>query len=198
MPTFSTGDVLPVATVNAWPRSNMLQEDAILYPIPIFGFRWEDGNIPDTTGAAGKPALVMGGYGSGTGIFQGEDAQAALKTETLCFDFVLPECYVSGQTVTVTVSARYNDSGTNTISTKTIDCECYKIDEDGTADSDICATAVQTLSSSMESYSFDITATSLSAGNLLRVFIRTALQGDSNGVLKAEVGGATVELDIKG
>jgi hypothetical protein len=198
MPTFATGDVLPASFLNAIPRANKLQEDAVSYPIPLTAFRWADGSIPDTTGAAGNPKLVMGGYGSGTGIFQGEDAQAALKTETLYFDFAIPECYVAAQTVTVKVSCRFNDAGTNTESTKTIDCEAYEIAEDGTAGSDICATAIQTITASMTSYSFTITATALAAGDMIRVFFQMKLQGDSNGVLKAELGGATVDLDIKG
>lgn len=198
MPTFSTGGVLPAAIANAWPRANMLQEDDALFPIPFDAFRWADGSIPDTTGAAGNPALVMGGYGSGTGIFQGEDAQAALKTETLCFDFAIPESYVAAQSVNVKVTCRFNDAGTNTESTKTVDCEVYKIAEAGTAGSDICATAIQTMTASMVSYTFAVTATTLSAGSLLRVFIQCALEGDSNGALKVEVGGATVTLDIKG
>lgn len=198
MPTFAQGNVLPVATANAWPRANMVQEDAIPYLIPLTALRWADGLIPDTTGAAGKPKLVMGGYGSGTGIFQGEDAQAATKTETLYFDYTLKECYVAGQTVTVSFSARFNDAGTNTESPKTIDCEAYEVAEAGTAGSDICATAIQTLTASMASYAFTITPTGLAAGDLLRIFVQTALAGNSNGVLKMELGGATVKLDIKG
>ncbi len=198
MPTYSQGDTLTVAVANAWPRTNMAQEDAVGYKVPLSDFRYADGSIPDTTGAAGNPKLVMGGYGSGTGIFQGEDAQAATKTETLYFDFRLPECYVAGQTVTVSFSARFNDAGTNTENPKTIDCEAYEIAEAGTAGSDICATAIQTMTASMASYSFTITPTGLSAGDLLRVFVQTALAGDSNGALKMELGGATMALDIKG
>jgi len=175
----------------------MLQEDAVPYLIPLSAFRWADGSIPNITGAAGNPALVMGGYGSGTGILQGEDAQAGLKTETVYFDFAIPECYVASETVIIDVTARFNDAGTNTEATKTIDMQAYEIAEAGTAGSDICATAIQTLTAAMASYSFTITDSGLSAGDLLRVFVQCKLQGDSNGALKVEIGGATVNLDIK-
>jgi len=195
---YVTGDVLPLSEVNEKPRASLLQEDAVPYPIPLSAFRWADGLIPETTGAAGKPKLSMGGYGSGTGIFIGEDAQAALKTETLFFDFAIPECYVASETVIIDVTARFNDAGTNTEATKTIDMQCYEIAEAGTAGSDICATAIQTLTAAMASYSFTITDAGLAPGDLLRVFIQCKLQGDSNGALTIEVGGATVNLDIRG
>ena len=198
MEDYVTGDVLSPEVANAWPRSKMEQENTVRYSIPLTAFRWADGSIPNTTGAAGKPKVVMGGYGSGTGIFQGEDAQSSAKTETLAFDFAIPECYVAGQTVQVSVTARYNDAGSNTVAQKSLDCEGYEVTEAGTAGSDLCATAAQTLTGSMAAYTFAITADNLSAGDLIRVFLRTVLQGDGSGVLKMELGGASVKLDIKG
>jgi len=195
---YVTGDVLPLSEVNSKPRTNILQEDAVHYLIPLFSVRYADGTIPDTTGAAGNPQLVMGGYGSGTGIFTGEDAQAAAKTETLCFDFAMPECYVAAETITAKLSCRYNDAGTNTMATKTVDCECYEIAEAGTASADICATAIQTIDGTMTSYSFTITPSAEVPGDLLRIFYQIIIEGDSNGVVKAEFGGFTMDLDIKG
>jgi len=198
MTTWATGDVLTAAFLNAVPRTNNVQEDSVKYPIPLTAVRWADGTIPDTTGAAGNPALVMGGYGSGTGLFLGEDAQAALKTETVYFDFSIPECYVASETVQVRTTARFNDAGTNSETTKTIDCETYEVAEAGTVGSDICATAIQTLTAAMAAYTFTVTDALLAPGDLIRVFFQAKLQGDSNGVLKVEFGGFTVLLDIKG
>jgi len=195
---YVTGDVLPQSEVNSKPRANLLQEDAVTYPIPLIDFRWADGTIPDTTGAAGNPQIVIGGWGSGTGIFRGEDAQAAEKTETLFIDFAVPECYVASETITAKVSARYNDAGANTMATKTIDCEAYEIAQAGTAGSDLCATAAQTITGTMASYSFTITDASISPGDMLRVYFRIVVEGNSGGVVKAEFGGATIDLDIKG
>ena len=198
MTTFATGDAIPVAWLNAVPRTNNQQENLKAYPVPLTSVRWADGTIPDTTGAAGNPALVMGGYGSGTGILLGEDAQAALKTETVYFDFSIPECYVASETAQVRSTARFNDAGTNSETTKTIDCEAYEVAEAGTAGSDICATAIQTLTAAMAAYTFTVTDAGLAPGDLLRVFFQAKLEGDSNGALKVEFGGFTVLLDIKG
>ena len=154
--------------------------------------------FPDTVGAAGNPKLVMSGWGSGTGIFQGEDAQEVLKTETLCFEFVLPECYVAGQSVILSITARINDAGGNSHTFDSLDVEAYEIAEAGTAESDICATDAQTLAEIMTAYSFTITSTNLGPGDLVRIFIRTSIQGSFGGSFKAEIGGATMKLDIKG
>jgi len=198
MTTFNTGDEISAAFLNAIPRGNLEQEDLVNYPIQITAWRWADGSIPDTTGAAGNPAILMGGWGSGTGIFQGEDAQAGAKTETMFFDFPVPECYVDGETITLSVSARYNDAGTNSMGTKSIDVEAYEIAEAGTAGSDINNTAAQTLTGSMAAYSWTILPTNVGAGDMIRIYVRTVIQGDNNGAVKMELGGATVKIDLKG
>ncbi|MDD5543889.1 MAG: hypothetical protein PHX83_12015 [Acidobacteriia bacterium] len=196
---YGTGDVLPLAEVNSKPRANLKQEDAISYPVPITAWVYADGDVLNTTGAAGDPQIVMGGYGSGTGVLRGQDAHGTTKTETVCFAFRVPECYVAAETITLSVTARYSDTGTGTMSAKSIDCECYEIAEAGTAGSDICATAAQTLTTSMAAFSFTITASGVSPGDLLRFFVRTVLtESGGTGAQKAEIGGATVKLDIKG
>ncbi len=194
----ATGDVLTVAEVDTQPRTNHLQEDAINFPIPISQWTWADGDKPNTTGAAGDPKLVMGGYGSGTGYFQGEDAHATTKTETLCLTFAVPECYVAAETITLSVTARYYDTATGTMSAKTIDCEVYEVAEAGTASADLCTTAAQTLTTSMAAYSFAITSAAVSPGDILRAFFRIVLtESGGTGAQKAEFGGATFKLDIK-
>jgi len=196
---YAQGDVLPIAEDNSKPRANFLQENEVPYPIPLTAFRWADGTIPDTTGAAGNPQIVMGGYGSGTGIFIGEDSQAAAKTETLFFDFALPECYVAAQTVILAVTCRYNDAGTNTMATKTLTCEAYKIAEAGTAGSNLeGGSTVHYIDGTMSQYLTTLDSPTLSPGDLLRVYIQIITEGNSGGVVKAELGGASIWLDIKG
>ena len=85
------------------------------------------------------------------------------------------------------------------MSVKTIDCEVYEIAEAGTAGSDICSTAAQNLTTSMAQYTFVVTDTDLVRGDLLRVFIRTVItESGGTGAQKAEIGGASVIMDIRG
>jgi len=196
---FSARTVITSAFLNALKRGNQEQIALQIYPVPLSDIRYADGDVANATGAAGDPKLIMGGYGSGTGILQGEDAHGTTKTETVFFDFPVPECYDDDNDIKVTVSARINDSGSGTMSVKTIDCEVYKVAEAGTAGSDICATAAQTLTTVMTQFTFVVTDTGLVRGDMLRVFIRTVItESGGSGAQKAEIGGASVQVDIRG
>ena len=197
--TYVTGNVLPEAELNSKPRANLALESAVIYPAPLLWWTWADGSKPDTTGATGNPKIIMGGYSSGTGIFQGQDAHGTTKTETLALAFPLPECYVAAGNVTLTATARYNDSAAGTITVKTLAAKVYKVSEDGTAGADINSTAPQTLTGTMAQYSFTITPATLSPGNLLRIYLQIVLTvTGGTGAQKAEFGGASLKLDIKG
>lgn len=197
--SFSARTVITAAFLNAIKRGNQEQIALQVYPVSICHLRYADGTVLNATGAAGNPKLVMGGWGSGTGVLLGEDAHGTTKTETVVLDFPVPECYDDGEDVKVTVTARVNDSGAGTMSVKTIDCECYKIAEAGTAGSDICATAAQNLTTIMAQYTFVITATGLVRGDLLRIFVRTVItESGGTGAQKAEIGGISIQADIRG
>lgn len=199
MTTFITGDEITAEFLNAIEREN-LESESVDIVIPITSWRYADGDSVNATGAAGDPKLDMGGYGSGTGILEGEDAHGTTKTETVCFDVQLPENYVDASAVTLKVNARYSDSDSGTLSVKTVDAEAYEIAGAGTAGSDICATAAQTIDTTMTEYSFTITPTNLVAGDLLRIFLRIVLtESGGSGAQKAEFGGAKLTLaSIKG
>lgn len=198
MTAWATGDVLTAAFLNAIPRAN-LAEDGVEYPIPLTQWRYANGNTLDATGAAGNPKIVMGGWGSGTGILQGEDAHGATKTETVCFDFTLPAEYKDGSDIYFYIAARVYDTGSGTMSTKTIDVEAYEVTGYGTAGSDICADAAQTLTTNMGSYIFGITATNLVAGDRMRVLARiTITESGGTGSQYAQFGGATFLLTVRG
>lgn len=198
MTAWANGDVLTAAFLNAIPRVN-LAEDSIEYPIPLLQWRYADGTVLDATGAAGKPKLVMGGWGSGTGILQGEDAHGATKTETVCFDFTLPAEYKAGSDIYLFVSGRVYDTGSGTMSAKTIDVEVYKISQYGTAGSDLCIDSAQNLATYMMAYIFGVTATDLVAGDRLRVLARiTITESGGTGSQYAQFGGASFSLTVRG
>ena len=196
--TFATNDVLTSSFVNAIPFGNLKKYAAQIYPVPITTWRYANGNSVDATGGTGNPKLVMGGWGSGTGILEGEDANGTTKTETVVFDFAIPPEYIDADTIKINVTCRYSDSGAGTLTTKTIDCEVYEIAEDGTASADLCTTTAQNVTTTMTQYEFDITTTNVASGDILRVFLRITLtESGGTGAQKAEFGGAAVELDIK-
>ena len=196
---FTTRTPITAAFLNAIKRGNQEQVALQSFPVPLCSLRYADGSTVNPTGAAGKPKLVMGGWGSGTGILQGEDAHGTTKTETVCLEFAIPESYDDGQDFKITVSARVNDSGAGTMSVKTVDCEAYEVIEAGAAGADLCETAAQTLTTSMLQYTFVITAANLVRGDMIRAFIRIVItESGGTGAQKAEIGGITVQCDIRG
>ena len=198
MTVWANGDVLTAAFLNAIPRAN-LEEDTVNYPIPLLQWRYANGNILDATGAAGNPKLVMGGWGSGTGIVQGEDAHGTTKTETVCFDFVLPPEYKAASDIYVYIAARVYDTGSGIMSTKTVDVEVYKIAAYGTAGADLCTAAASPLTTNMAWYFFTITPTNLVAGDQLRIFARiTITESGGTGSQYAQFGGAKIPLAVRG
>jgi len=190
-----------VPSWEALTRADLTQENTVSYPILITDFRYNNGAIPTTTGnGSDGPEIVISSPSAGYGFFEGPlDAQSSLRYTRLICDYALRECYVSAGAVTVTISAGWIDGGSNTVGTKTVDCYVYKVDGNGVAGSDICATSVQTLTGATRTgYDFSVTATDLVAGNRLRIYIIVALQGSGGGVLYAQIGGATIKLSIKG
>jgi len=198
MTVWANGDVLTAAFLNAIPRAN-LAEEGFNYPVPLTQWRYANGNTLDATGAAGNPKIVMGGWGSGTGILQGEDAHGTTKTETVCFDFVLPPEYKAASDIYVYIAARVYDTGSGTMSTKTVDVEAYEIAGYGTAGSDLCTDGAAPLTTNMAWYFFTITPTNLVAGDQLRIFARiTITESGGTGSQYAQFGGALFSLTVRG
>jgi hypothetical protein len=196
---FSARTAITAAFLNAIKRGNQEQIALQNYPVPLCSLRYADGSTVNPTGAAGNPQLVMGGWGSGTGLLRGQDAHGTTKTETVMLEFPVPECFDDGQDLKITVTARVYDTGAGTMSVKTVDCECYKIAEAGTAGSDLCETAVQNLTTIMGQFTFVITATDLVRGDMIRAFVRTVItESGGTGAQKAEIGGISVPQDIRG
>ncbi len=161
--------------------------------------RYADGDPVNATGAAGDPKFISGGWGNASGILQGEDAHGTTKTETVFADFAIPESYDDGEDIQIAVTARVNDSGAGTMSVKSIDVQAFKIAQAGSAGADICATDAQTITGNMVEYTFELTASGISRGDLLRIFFRIVItESGGTGAQKAEIGGADALLDIRG
>lgn len=90
------------------------------------------------------------------------------------FAVTLPPNYVGGETVVLRVSAGMLTTVADT--TATLDLVCHQLDEDTTVQADICATAAQSINSlTFADKDFTITATALSAGDVLDCRLVTAV-----------------------
>jgi len=157
-----------------------------------------DGTVLDATGAAGNFKITAGGWGTGTLILEGEDAQNNTKTDTLCAVFQLPVTYEDDEDLQVIVNGRYDDTGGGSVPTATVDVEVYKLDDEGAVGADLCATAAQNLANTFADKTFTVTDAGLAAGDRLMVLVRTAItEAGNTGTLTAEIGSIRAAADIK-
>ena len=178
-------------------RSHLAEEALARHPVGLMGCRNADGTVLDATGGAGKFSLHHYGWGAGHLTLDSELAKGNTKTDTFCFEFVLPPEYVAAADAELVVHARYAGSGT--AGTCALDAEVYELDDEGIATL-IRSTSTKNLTGSWADYTFDdITATDLAPGDRLMVMVRAAVQetGGSND-LGAEIGNVELQLDIQG
>lgn len=157
-----------------------------------------DGTAMDATGAAGKFKIVDGGQGTGGRTLVSENANNNTKTDKCVTVFQLPLEYVAGSAITLRVRAKFTQGG-NAPVTKTIDAECYKLDQDGAVGSDLCATAVQTLTSAFASYDFTITPTGLVAGDRFQIYLVGAIsEAGAGGNNNISIGSVSLNTTLQG
>lgn len=132
--------------------------------------------------AALKDALPDAGDGTSLGLADaglfmvGSATSGDAKTETATAIVALDPLYKAAGAVVVTVRAKVS---AEQFAAQTIDLEVKEC-SDGALGADICATAVQNLTTSFADYAFTITATNLVAGDILHVKL-TAVANDTGG-----------------
>ncbi len=187
-----------VADDAAIARSKLAQEAYATYLQGLCLCRQADGTPLPATAAGGSFGIDSGGWGTGTLKLKAEEANSNQKTDTLLVEFCLPPEYVDGAAVKLALSAKYNTAGSPTLTTKTIDVECYEGSGLGGVGADICATAAITLTDSWATCEFTITPTALVAGDMLQVLIQTDLVETGGVAAWAEIGKIRVACNIKG
>lgn len=188
--------------LSAQTRSSVLKQDAnVVFPIPMTSFRVWDAfatNLPGTA-AADDLALIGGTFGSASPTISAGDLKAAGATSRYArVQVSLPECYEAGETVSVVISAGMVT--TIASSSCTVDVECYRIDKITGIGSDICATSAQSINSlTFASKTFSITASTLSAGDVLDIRITIACNDAATATaVTPAIGGIDLACDIKG
>lgn len=187
--------------LTSWARSNLTEDSAISFNIPLTDMTTWDAwqtRLPGTA-AADDLALVTGTWGTDSPELQGIDAGGTTETQRCAFEFMLPESYIDAGTITLRIRAYMLTTVSD--STATVDAEVYKSDKSGSVGSDLCATAAQSCNSlTAANLDFTVTPTGLVAGDKLLARITTAVTdaGDAGAGITATIGGVEYLLDIKG
>lgn len=147
--------------------------------IPLISGCNGDYTALDATGSATLWKLA-GTVGTATNL-QTAAAQNNTKTGVGLWEFTVPSRYHDGDNINLAVNVQRNVSAGTTLTT-TVDVEVWKLARDGTAGSDICATAAQTSTSTAAAdKAFTITGASLAIGDrlLIRVTGSSAEAGNT-------------------
>jgi hypothetical protein len=160
--------------VSAQTRASVLKQDAnAIFPVNLTSLRIWDAYQTNLTGTAGTDdlALVGGTFATAPPTISAGDLKAAGATTRYArFQFSLPECYDSGETVTLAIHAGMATTVADT--SCTVDVQCYKIDKVTGISADLCATAAMTMNSLVfAARSFTITPSGLVAGDTFDVRI---------------------------
>lgn len=190
------------ASFNGFATTEQRQTDNVTYPIPWGDWR-KDGSsyatdLPGTSSGTDL-GLYSGTFGTSQPSIRTYDVKAAgalsLKARAAV---ALPDRYVAGQTVTISLNAGMVTTVADT--TCTVLVEAYRIGKDDSIGSQICPTgalSMNTLGSATKS--FTITAATLNPGDVLDVRITIAVNDAATATsVIAAIFGADLVCDIQG
>lgn len=187
--------------ISAQTRATIMRQDAnAIFPIPFTDLRVWDAiatNLPGTS-AADDLGLINGTFGTAPPTVGSGDVKASSTTRYARFQVALPECYDSGETVSISISAGMVTTIADT--SCTVDVECYRLDKDAGIGADLCATSAQTINSLVfADKSFSITPSGFVAGDVLDVRITIAcVDAATATAVKPTIGAIDLLCDIKG
>ena len=188
--------------VSSQLRTSILKQDAnAIFPVKLTDLRVWDAyqtNLPGTA-ATDDLALIGGTFGTAPPTISAGDLKAAGATTRYArFQIQLPECYDSGETITLAIYAGMVTTIADT--SCTVDVQCYKIDKAAGIGSDLCATAATTINSLVfASKSFTITPSGLVAGDVFDVRIAIACTDAATGTaVTPTIAAIDLVCDIKG
>lgn len=124
----------------------------------------------------------------GTSLYlQGESAENDTKTDSAIWEITLPQTYIAGSNIAVTVNGKYvNSAGTSL--TTTVAAAAYLLTDAGAMGSTLIATSAQNLTTSAAGYAFTITGTTLAPGARVLLKVTTAItEGGNTGTVYSEV-----------
>lgn len=163
--------------ISSQTRASILKQDPnVIFPIPLTSLRVWDAfatNLPGTA-ASDDLALIGGTFGTAPPTVSAGDLKAAGATTRYArFLVQIPECYDTGETVSLSISAGMVTTVADT--SCTVDAQVYKLDKLTGIGADICNTSATTINSLVFSNKvFAITASGLAAGDVLDVRIAIA------------------------
>jgi len=180
----------------------MVQEDAVIYDIPLDAWRKDDFTALPVAGDGVNLGFIDAAHaGTSPHKLRTESIQGETEVETARTQFVLPAEYVAGQSVTFRMRAKCDTTSGGIPGTKTVDLACRKMGSGvDVFSADLVSTGAQTtVNNTYTDEDFVITPTTLSPGDVLDLKITSTLE-ETSGTDNVEHDICRTELllDIKG
>jgi hypothetical protein len=182
-------------------RTSLVQ-DTGTYAVPLSALRvFDDMNLVlPSAGGNDDLGIVEGTHGTNHPVLESSDFGGLTINQYARFLFPMPAEYVGAATIAINIYAGMTTTDADT--TADLDLLVYKSDKDLTVTGDLCATAAIDLTGAVGTYSsrsFTITATSVSAGDILDCMIHfNGVDSGDAGVMKMNVTAIEVACGIKG
>lgn len=177
------GDVVSLLNMGCVPIDSVLS----VTNLPLWSGRNADGSVLAAAAAAGKFGQVVT---LGTALtLVSEAASSNSKTSTALFALQLPQDYTAGANITVGFD-QIQQGGVATV--KTLDCFAYLADGQGALGADICATAIQNMTTARSRLDFVLTGTTLTPGAIVIIKVITVLTEAAAGSVTNSINGVSV------
>lgn len=139
----------------------ILKGGSLVQYLGLLNFKNSDGSTIAAAASSGKFGIAIT---LGTSFaLASESANNNTKTDVALIEYVIPDTYIAGTNLTVTVNASITGSGT--LTTKTAEIKAYKTAADGTQGSNISATGATAMTAAGADIAYTITGTTLSPGD---------------------------------
>lgn len=189
-------------TMAGQERSTLLNQNAnVVFPIPWTQLRVWDAfaTLLPATAAADDLGLYGGTFGTNPPMVKAGDCKALGATSRYArTQVIVPECYESGQTVQIVITAGMVTTVAD--ASCVVDVECYRLDKISGISSDLCATAAQSINSlTFAAKTFAITPSLLVAGDVLDIRITiTCTDAATATAVTPVIAGLDATFDIRG
>lgn len=185
----TNGTVNQPVVVDGAGNFSLLTSSSFSQRIPLTLCRHSDGssltNSPSGTNFAAVVSL-------GTNMFiRGGTASNSTVTSVGLFETTLPNSYVAGSNLTVTVNAEWENTGTAG-ATKLVSVAVHSINDNGTTSANLVSTAPAEFSATAADYSFLADGSQLVVGSRIVLQITTQLQEAGGGTIFSRISSVKV------
>lgn len=180
-------------------RALHTQDSNVEFPVALSDARvFDSGAMLPTTAASDDLGIGVGTAGTQGFYLTTSDAKASTTTQKAILEVIVPYEFDAGETLQLVVNGQMNTTVSD--GTATVDLEVYKVGDDGTHGTDLCATAAQSINSlAAADKTFTVTATSLNPGDKLNALVTIAITDAATGTaVIGRVNSIRRKLDCRG